>query len=278
MSDKSSTNDIQADDSIEMFQTAAKDLELRKSKSMVFVKDINHIILDNSTWHHLINVLRISPGHFLSVSDGLGNYRIFRAEHHIKSTSSGRLPKAKNTGDPNYNFDNIFIPVTKLRRLLTDSKEVGVGLSLCKADKLEWAVQKLTEVGVDHIWLLLAERSQTGKDGAKVNYERLRKIILEAASQARRPRLCILHELTSLKDAYPEISKMGPVAFAEPGQGQFSSRLCSILIGPEGGWSKEELALSENHISLSDGILRVETAAAISGYLLSTAKGLNAQG
>ncbi len=244
---------------------------MRRSKSLVFAEDLNQITLDDSTWHHLVNVLRIDSGHLLAVSDGNGSYQIFRTLQTIAALRAGKALRSENKKAPKNNFHDFFIPQTKIMYLKKNVREVAVGLSVCKTDRLEWAIQKLTEVGVDHIWLVAAERSQIRDGGTKLNYARLRKIILEAASQAKRPRLSLLHEICSVQSGYMEMSRIGNVAFAEPGGDKFSAEFSVIMVGPEGGWTQDELSLSKNHISISDSILRVETAAVISGYLLAEA-------
>jgi len=243
--------------------------DLRRSKSLVFTEDLGRITLDDSIWHHLINVLRIDSGHLLAVSDGNGSYQIFRTLATIAALRTAKAVRPSNKKTSQHHFHDFFIPQTEIIYTPKNSKEIAIGLAICKTDRLEWAIQKLTEVGVDHIWLLAAERSQIKSSGTKLNYDRLRKIILEAASQAKRPRLCLLHELCSVQNGYLEMSQIGKVAFAEPGGDKFSAELSAIMIGPEGGWTQDELGLSQNRISISDAILRVETAAVISGYLLS---------
>ncbi len=242
----------------------APDNHLRQAKSLVFTKDLNLIRLNESTWHHLANVLRIDTGDLIAVSDGDNLYQIFQSLHNLK-TALNRNQRRKNE---EAEFSAYFTPVTKPQKTEKKERETGIGLSLCKNDKMEWALQKLTEVGVDHIWLILAARSQVKHSDPKPNYPRLQKIIEEAASQARRLRMPLLHELLTPQAAYEEMSRLGRVAMAEPGGKTFAGDLSCVMIGPEGGWTPEELLIADG-LELSSGILRVETAATVAGYLLS---------
>ncbi len=235
---------------------------LRRARSLVFTQDLNAVRLDDETWHHLANTLRIATDDPIAVSDGRGLYQIFTARRHLKPA----LVKSARKKWSEVDFFDYFTPVTDICTSESAERETGVGISLCKPDKMEWAVQKLTEVGVGHIWPILAERSQV----RRFNPEdaRVKKILLEAASQARRTKLPILHELLSPQEAYREMAALGKVAMAEPGGHTFSSDLTCVMIGPEGGWSPEELSIADP-VQLSSGILRVETAATVAGYLLS---------
>ena len=242
----------------------ALDNHLRQAKSLVFTQDLHLIKLSDLTWHHLANVLRIDRGDLIAVSDGKNLYQIFQSLHNLKATLNQNHKRKGGETD----FSAYFAPVTKVQKAEKKKRETGIGLSLCKNDKMEWAIQKLTEVGVDHIWLILAARSQVKHSDPKPNYLRLEKIIEEAASQARRLRMPTLHEVLTPQAAYEEMSRLGRVAMAEPGGKTFDNDLSCVMIGPEGGWTPEELLITDT-LELSSGILRVETAATVAGYLLS---------
>ena len=75
--------------------------------------------------------------------------------------------------------------------------EIGVALALIKGDRLDWAVQKLTEVGVDRIIPMAAERCVVRWDDTKrvAQVERLRRIAREASMQSRRVWLPVVDDL-----------------------------------------------------------------------------------
>ena len=142
------------------------------------------------------------------------------------------------------------------------SRTVTVGFALIKGGRPELVVQKLTELGVDHILPLAAERSVVRWDEAKVasQYERMVRVAREAGMQSRRVRL-------------PEVAPVAPVvslfdaAMAEPGGEVLDTDVDVLLVGPEGGWTPEELR-ERRRISLGPTILRAETAAIVAGALL----------
>jgi len=148
--------------------------------------------------------------------------------------------------------------------------ELEIGFSWAKAERTEWAVAKLVELGVDLLTPLVADRTvvRPDRDGARRREERLRKIVREAAMQSRRPRLARIGSTETLDDVIRR-SSPSSVAIAEPGGGAMSLAAPVVLVGPEGGWSPRELALVGNKVSLGDGVLRVETAALAAGTLLT---------
>jgi len=158
-------------------------------------------------------------------------------------------------------------PVRHVQRPLP---RLEVGFSWAKAERTEWAVAKLVELGLDLLTPLVADRTVVRPDpkGTARREARLRKIIREAAMQSRRPLLPEIAAAQSV-DAVLDRSPTSGVALAEPGGGPISLATPIVLVGPEGGWSPRELALVDNRVSLGDGVLRVETAALAAGVLLT---------
>jgi 16S rRNA (uracil1498-N3)-methyltransferase len=147
--------------------------------------------------------------------------------------------------------------------------EVVVYLSIFKFDRMEWALEKLTELGVSRIVPVIAERTaQHLAKAADARVERWRKIAREAAQQARRiapPEVAaplrvpaILKEsgilLSEVEDA---VSMKTAMAACRPP--------VSLAFGPEGGWTAEEIEMFKaagwKSASLGNTILRAETAA-----------------
>ncbi len=143
---------------------------------------------------------------------------------------------------------------------------VTVGLAPVKGQRPEWAVQKLTELGVDEVLLLIAERSVVRWEGEKAaaTRARLEKVAREAAMQSRRctlPRIDVGVRLAALAD------RPG-VALAHPGGPAPTLDRPCVLVGPEGGWSEAEVARAPGFVGLGATILRAETAAVVAGSLL----------
>ena len=203
----------------------------------VYVEDLDEPVLANEDRHHLARVLRLRDGDSLTVGDGLGRWR-----------------PARFGSDLRIDGEVVEVPAA--------SRTVAVGFALIKGGRPELVVQKLTELGVDHILPLAAERSVVRWDEAKVasQYERMVRVAREAGMQSRRARL-------------PEVAPVAPVesllnaAMAEPGGEVLGTDVDVLLVGPEGGWTPEELR-ERRRISLGSTILRAETAAIVAGALL----------
>ena len=216
----------------------------------VFVADLGQPMLDADDRHHLARVLRVRPGDAITVSDGRGRWRPCRF------------------GDP-------VEPTGPVVEVPAPEPALTIAFAPVKGDRPELVVQKLTELGVDRIVPFLAERSVVRWDGERAHrhVERLRKVAREAAMQSRRCRLPDVAEVARFSDLVA--NDRGAVALAER-EGQPPSLLCrTVLIGPEGGWSPGELALSVPTVALGDQVLRAETAAiTAAGVLTALRSGL----
>jgi 16S rRNA (uracil1498-N3)-methyltransferase len=149
---------------------------------------------------------------------------------------------------------------------------VTVYLSIFKFDRLEWALEKLTELGVSSIRPVIAERTEQhlAKAAAK-RVERWRKLAREAAQQARRIAPPEVRDPVALKKAVAD-EQGGRIVLAEAEE-QTSLKAAltectpplALAFGPEGGWSDAEMGLFKasgwKSASLGHTILRAETAA-----------------
>jgi 16S rRNA (uracil1498-N3)-methyltransferase len=152
--------------------------------------------------------------------------------------------------------------------------DVGLLLAIFKFDRMEWAIEKCTELGVGRILPVIARRTDAHLGAAAgKRAERWRRIAQEASEQSRRnsiPRIC---EPASLKNV---LSKPGDhrivlseaekkIRLRDAFESRQSNESVLLAIGPEGGWTEEELTLfAENgwiSASLGETILRAETAA-----------------
>ncbi len=146
---------------------------------------------------------------------------------------------------------------------------VAVAFPLLKADRTSWAVQKLTELGVDRMVPLVAARSvvRTGGgptgDGPKWT-DRMERVVRSAAAQSRRLWLPEVSSPTTLSD----LAGYEPVVVAHPGGGPLSGADRLVAVGPEGGWDSSELLLAAAKVGLGPTVLRAETAAVAAATLL----------
>jgi 16S rRNA (uracil1498-N3)-methyltransferase len=218
----------------------------RTAAAHVFVGSLDAPELDPDDAHHLSRVLRLRAGESVTASDGAGSWR---ACEFVDDGPGALAPVAEAVFEP------------------APSPAVVVGFGLTKGDKPEWAVQKLTEAGVDEIVPFTAARSivRWEADKAVRNHVRLVRVAREAAMQCRRVRLPVVRPVVSFAQA---VADHPGVALAEPGAEPVSLRAPCVFVGPEGGWSEDELAAASATVSLGSTILRAETATLAAGVLL----------
>jgi 16S rRNA (uracil1498-N3)-methyltransferase len=153
-------------------------------------------------------------------------------------------------------------------------RQVTLLLSVFKFDRFEWALEKAVELGATNIVPVIARRTEPhlAKAAAK-RVERWRRIARESSQQSRRgaePEISSPTDLTSAVEhaqgsrvllsehESPQRLSLKKI-LQEDGSGPLT-----LAIGPEGGWTSDELKLFESHgwqfASLGPTVLRVETA------------------
>ncbi|MDQ3575404.1 MAG: 16S rRNA (uracil(1498)-N(3))-methyltransferase [Actinomycetota bacterium] len=219
---------------------------LRSAAAHVFVDDLEAPRLSQDDRHHLERVLRLRRGQAVTVADGAGGWRCCR-----------------------WGRDAALEPVGEVVRSPAPSPPVTVGFALTKGERPEWVVQKLTEVGVDRIVILVAARSvvRLDEETAGRRVQRWRRVAREAAMQSRRTSLPELEGVLPLAGATAVDGAAAGAVLAEPG-GLALSLERPVMVGPEGGWAPEELALGHATVDLGPNVLRAETAAVAAGVLL----------
>lgn len=244
---------------------SAPDSQLRAAAALVFVEDLGSPALSAEDGHHLADVLRLNSGETVAASDGAGSWRM----------CAFRGGARRRSREPDFGLEAMGPVRTEARRL----PEVEIGFSLAKAERTEWAVAKLVELGIDLLTPMLTDRTVVRPEprSSARRGTRLSRILREAAMQSRRVFLPRIGSLETLDDVLSRTDP-GHVALAEPGGGTVSLATPVVLVGPEGGWSPRELDLVDNKVSLGDGILRVETAAVAAGVLLTTLRSRDTSG
>jgi 16S rRNA (uracil1498-N3)-methyltransferase len=143
-------------------------------------------------------------------------------------------------------------------------------LSVFKFDRFEWAVEKCTELGVARIVPVIARRTETHlASAAGKRVERWRRVALEAAQQSRRVAAPAIDDPAPLKKIVSDAAGLRIVLAETERQSMLRDLInddpVSLAIGPEGGWSEDELAMFDaagwQSASLGGTILRAETAA-----------------
>ena len=200
---------------------------------------------------HLARVLRAQPGQMFDV---VANGFLHRAE--IMSTGEHEV-------------------VFALHEELEAESALPVHLLMAvfKFDHMEWGIEKATELGVARITPVVARRTEKhlGLAAAK-RVERWRRIVREAAQQSRRSDVPEMDEPVALKVALGMVSAERKLLLAETEQEnsltaalQDAVASVALAIGPEGGWTAEEMILFADcgwkNVTLGPRILRAETAA-----------------
>ena len=227
-------------------------------------KEGNKIILEDGDVHHLLHVMRVKTGEEI---EAVADNKLYNAI--VKSLS----PLVIET--------NYEIPLDSEL-----NKEVTLFFALAKGDKIDFVVQKATELGASRIVLIKTERNVVKFDDKNLKHklERFRKIAKEASEQSHRlkvPEIVGVVDINNIPDEF--LADINLLAY-EKEAGSTSSffeqvskdKTISVMIGPEGGFSEKEVDVLQKRgfrlISLGKRILRTETAAvyalSVIGFLL----------
>jgi 16S rRNA (uracil1498-N3)-methyltransferase len=208
--------------------------------------------LDIAEAHHIRDVLRLTEGTSLELFDDDGQL------------ATGLLVMVNSSA--------VRVEIHAIEVALNQELKLTVAAAIPKGDRADWMIEKLTELGVDRFIPLAAERSVV-LPGGRNKIERWGRIALEAAKQSRRAGMMKIAELTPLHrlvselppdsarwflsttdDATPIRQKLNPVP-----------KNLALLIGPEGGWTQEEMRgfgdAGLEGVGLTKTVLRLETAA-----------------
>jgi 16S rRNA (uracil1498-N3)-methyltransferase len=218
----------------------------------------NRFILDEEEARHLGQVLRLEVGAEIWLLDGEGTAYHGRVEKIGRKTVEGTI----DTRYPGYGEDR---------------RDLHLSIGVLKRERLEWAVEKATELGVRSIQPVLFARCVK----RSVNRERLSRIAKAAAKQCGRsliPEIKPLLPFTSWLAAVQGTAVVGD-STAKESIGEWlrhqpeTERPISVVIGPEGGFTPEELSSMGDHglpmVSLGVRRLRSETAAVVALAILN---------
>lgn len=213
--------------------------------------------LDQEESRHVAKVLRLTSGSKIDITNGQGTIFHCEIEHaHHKKTTLLLLNKKKESNFPTYR--HLAIAPTK------------------NMDRMEWLVEKSTEIGIDEISFVLCHHSER----RVLKSDRLIKKAISALKQSSKSYLPKINELIKLDEllqndtsdtksiAYVDFNN--PVAFSDQ---IVKGKSNLILVGPEGDFSMKEVTKAEekgfSQVSLGPSRLRTETAGLISVHLLN---------
>ncbi|MWP61977.1 16S rRNA (uracil(1498)-N(3))-methyltransferase [Gilliamella sp. Pas-s25] len=219
-----------------------------------FTIEQNSIItLDDNAFNHLIRVLRMKVGENIILFDG---------SNHITPAVIQQINKKSVT--------------VKTASSILDNREspleIHLGQVISRGEKMEFTIQKSVELGISSITPLLSERC-----GVKLDAERLdkkvqqwQKIVISACEQCGRNVVPVVNPVIKLETWCASLTtqlRLNLHPKAKHGITQLPSGYndISLLIGPEGGLSNDEINMTHNYqftdILLGPRVLRTETAA-----------------
>lgn len=219
------------------------------------------ITLDEDTSKHVVNVLRMKKGDQLYVTNGKGFLLLTAITDDHKKRCQVKV------------INEQFIPQT--------GRKTSIAISLLKnAGRFEWFLEKATELGIAEIIPMICDRTEK----QHFRYDRMHSILVSAMIQSQQAWLPVLHQpvgfgqLLKQEDVIDTTQKF--IAHCMPGEKQSLAELVNgslpsqiILIGPEGDFTKEEVAFATQHyfipVTLGNTRLRTETAGMVAAVLLS---------
>ncbi len=217
----------------------------------------NMVVLNEENSKHIVQVLRMVEGRQLKLTDGLGN---------VYTSEITDAHKKKCT-----------VKIIETTSIKPPTHKVCIAISPVKNNsRLEWFLEKATEIGVAQIMLLLCDRTEK----QHIRLDRMKGILISALLQSQQAWLPVLQEPIKFEKFVKEnIADNKFIAHCEE-QNKISLKetanqlinQSTILIGPEGDFTPQEiiLALENNYIpvTLGDTRLRTETAALVAVTLL----------
>ena len=215
-----------------------------------------YITITGDGLRHIRTVLRKQPGDLLTLLDGKGKEYTVRIR---------LIEKAE-----------IDTEIVERRERCPSSPSIILGQGLPKSDKMDWIVQKATELGISSLVPLVTERTILKVKDEEKRVTRWQKIAREAAMQSDRPDIPTVRSISSLGEFIGTLAP-GPQTLLlmpwEEGTEPIKNILRQhadakhivVLIGPEGGFSQAEADAAKEKdfllVSLGPNILRTETAA-----------------
>ena len=204
-------------------------------------------LLSKEHTHYVVNVMRLKRGSNLNFFNKEGEWLseiVFQERNRVEVKFLNKIKKSSTTS------------------------KIELAICLVKKTPMEIILQKATELGVSKITPIISERTEV----KELNLERANKIIIEATEQSNQLNPPIINKVTKLKDFISNNNKDTKLFFAnvnskyklKPSDIEKGQSI-SILIGPEGDFSLQELELilattNLTSFTLSRNILRTDTA------------------
>lgn len=203
----------------------------------------NKITVDGLDFNHILKVMRHKIGDVIYVTDGIG------------SIYNGVIASI--------NKDNLTVKIIDTKTYSNRFKNITVCIpNLNKTDRIEFAIEKATEMGITDFIIFNSKRTIQ----KKIRLDRLNKIALSAMKQSLNsymPKITFFNSMSFLDEPDKEI-----ILFDQESKNKFSSDIINtgknylLLFGPEGGFEEGEISeeLNKSIFNLAPNRLRTETA------------------
>lgn len=222
------------------------------------------VVLEDAPAHYLSRVLRVTPGQSVVLINGDGH------EYPAEVQRAGRR-------------EIVLAVRSRLPGLAESALEITVAQALSRGERMDQTLQKCTELGVAAFQPLFSERSGVRLAGEKLQrrLEHWQGVVISACEQCGRARVPAVRPPLPIADWLSQATRgsrlvLDPEA-AVPLPGARLSNKLELAVGPEGGFSAEELgrmrACGVQAASLGPRILRTETAAPAAVAILQCLRG-----
>ena len=196
--------------------------------------------------HHAVRVVRVRPGEEVELFDRAGSLAKGVVESIERDEAVIRAGEAIPSRESPF--------------------AIHLAMAVIQLEKFELVLQKATELGVRSFIPLVTEHVELRPERYSGKAERWSKIVFEAVKQSGRSVVPVIENPTPFEDALRrEGSKILFDADTPPSATQQPSNSATLFIGPEGGWSPDELRLAAESGCLFERLgprrLRAETAA-----------------
>jgi 16S rRNA (uracil1498-N3)-methyltransferase len=220
----------------------------------------NTCVLTGAEAYHCIKVMRGKVGDPVEVLNGNGEI------------VSGKIIDIKK--------DEVVIETNQVSGKLPENPN-KLSIAVCppkNPSRLEWFIEKATEIGIEHIFPIVSQRTER----ANIKHDRLEQIIISAGKQSGQVYFPVLHPVQSLKEFYGKLNVLYASRFIAHCENEKlhlkdaykKNEKSILLIGPEGDFTKDEIEIAVNNnyipVSLGNSILRVETAGVVACSIINS--------
>lgn len=223
----------------------------------IFVDAIEPTVtVTGDEFHHSVRVVRVRAGEEVEVFDRTGRVARGTIETLDRDRATVRIDEEIASREANV--------------------AIHLAMAIIQLEKFELVLQKATELGVQSIIPLVTDRIELRRERYLGKHERWNRIVFEAVKQSGRSIFPLVEEPRTFAEV---VARPGQKILFDADRDPSSSQAgeVTLFIGPEGGWSDEELELARTHgcsfERLGPRRLRAETAAIVACALVAARSG-----